>query len=67
MSITEPTIWNECASCLVWYAVFMGVSTPVMAIASGTLWGPAAFIGGAFAVGSALFGDLYLREARDAV
>lgn len=58
--------WNECAHCLVWYAVFMGTIKPIMAIFSGTLWGPVAFVGGAFVVMSILFGDLFLRETTDA-
>lgn len=62
---TKPSFWNECAACLVWYAVFMGICTPTVAIFSGAIGGLPAFIGGAFAVASLLFGDLYLGEAHD--
>ncbi len=53
------------ADLIVWYGVFKGIVVPLTAIFNGELYGPGAFLAGAIAISTALFGELYFRDETD--
>lgn len=59
---TTPRGWKLIADCLAWYAVINSIAVPILAIFSGQLWGPIAFVGGAYVVTAIIFGCEYFGE-----
>ena len=54
--------WKVLADSFVVGALLKCVFTPLFAIFAGGLWGPGAFLGGAIAVSTCVFGEFYFRD-----